>query len=112
MGNALKQLKRFPEEVKDGVGYALYQVQYGGIPIKAKPLKGLKPGVMEIVSDDCGNTYRTVYAVKIDKNIYVLHCFQKKSKTGIKTSKQMIELIRQRLREAERLSKHKKEEFQ
>ncbi|PIQ44248.1 MAG: hypothetical protein COW05_00465 [Gammaproteobacteria bacterium CG12_big_fil_rev_8_21_14_0_65_46_12] len=108
IGDALKQLKQFPEEIKDSIGYALHQVQEGKVPRNAKPLKGLRPAVMEIVSDYDTNTYRTVYTVKIAEVVYVLHCFQKKSKRGIKTPKQEVELIKQRLREAEILSQNKR----
>ena len=87
MGNSLKNLKAFPEEVKDSIGYALHKVQQGFVPMNAKPLKGLKSKVREIVSDYDTNTFRAVYTTKIGDIIYVLHCFQKKSKTGIKTPK-------------------------
>ena len=101
VGDSLKSLKSFPEGVQDSVGYSLQKVQEGVIPRNAKKLKGFKPAVMEIVSDYDTNTYRAVYTIKIGQSIYVLHCFQKKSKTGIKTSKQDTDLIKQRLREAE-----------
>ena len=71
--------------------------QEGKTPSNAKPLKGLGSGILEIVSDYNKNTYRTVYAVKIGDDVYVLHVFQKKSKHGIETPKQEIELIRKRL---------------
>ena len=105
LGDSLKNLKEFPEEVKDGIGYALHKTQGGETSRNAKPLKGLKPAVMEIVSDYDTNTYRAVYTTKIDEVMYILHCFQKKSKKGIKTPKQEIDLIKQRLREAETISK-------
>lgn len=101
VGNSLKNLKEFPEEVKDNIGYSLHNVQEGLVPKNAKPLKGFKPAVMEIVASYDTNTYRAIYTVKIGELLYVLHCFQKKSKTGIKTPKQEIDLIRQRLHEAE-----------
>ncbi len=98
-------MKAFPENVKDSVGYALHLIQQGRTPKSVKPLKGFKPQVMEIVTDCNSDTYRSVYSVKIDEALYVLHCFQKKSKTGIKTPKADIDLIRQRLKDAEILSK-------
>lgn len=105
LGDSLKNLRKFPEEVKDSIGFSLQKVEGGIVPKGAKPLKRIKPAVMEIISDYDTNTYRTVYTVKIDHEIYVLHCFQKKSRSGIKTPKQEIELIKQRLREAQTLSK-------
>ena len=77
------------------------------MPKGAKPLKGFKPLVMEIVTDYDTNTYRAVYTVNIGELVYVLHCFQKKSKRGIKTPKQVADLIRQRLRDAENIHKSK-----
>lgn len=97
VGNALKDLKTFPNKVQQEIGYSLYEVQMGKKPNNAKPLKGLDSGVMEIVSDFDKNTYRAVYVLKIGKKIYVLHCFQKKSKSGIKTPKQEIDLVKSRL---------------
>lgn len=100
IGRSLDDLKEFPEEVKDEIGYALHQVQSGDVPLKAKQLKGLRPAVMEIVSNYDTNSYRSVYTVKIGHSVYVLHCFQKKSKTGIKTPKNDIDIIKQRLKDA------------
>lgn len=108
IGDSLKKLKEFPEEVKDSIGYSLHKVQEGVVPKNAKPLKGLKPAVMEIVSNYDTNTYRAVYTVKIGDIAYVLHCFQKKSNQGIKTPKREMGLIRQRLQEAEAIYKSKR----
>ena len=105
VGSSLENLKSFPDAVKDSAGYALHLIQQGKTPKSAKPLKGFKPKVMEIVTDYNTDTYRSIYSVKIDDLVYVLHCFQKKSKTGIKTPKNELELIKQRLKEAEILSK-------
>lgn len=105
IGSALKDLKEFPEEVMDEIGYVLHYVQEGNKPRKAKPLVGFNHGVMEIVSDYDTNTFRAVYATKISEKIYVLHCFQKKSTHGIATPKKELDLIGQRLNEAIRLSK-------
>lgn len=104
----VKKLKEFPDEVQDEIGYALQKVQEGLTPRNAKPLRGFKPAVMEIVSDYDTNTYRAVYTVKIGNIVYILHCFQKKSKQGIKTPKQEIDLVKQRLREAESINKIKR----
>jgi len=100
LGDSLKNLRSFPESVKDQIGYELYLVQNGKIPNNAKVLKGFKPTVIEIISDYDKNTYRTVYTVKISETVYILHCFQKKSKSGLKTPKQELELIKQRLKKA------------
>ena len=101
IGDSLKRLKEFPEEVQDEIGYTLQKVQEGLMPRNAKLLKGFSPAVMEIVCDYDTNTYRAVCTVKIGNLVYVLHCFQKKSKHDIKTPKQEIDLIKQRFREAE-----------
>ena len=101
IGSSLDDLKEFPEEVQQVVGYALYLAQCGEKHENAKPLKGFKgAGMLEIVEDFDSNTYRAVYTVKLADVIYVLHAFQKKSKRGISTPKQDIELIEARLKRA------------
>lgn len=106
IGSALKDLRAFPEEVKDGIGYALEIAQRGGKSDKAKPLKGF-PGtsILEIVEDHAKTTWRAVYTVEIADAVYVLHAFQKKSKKGIATPKQEIDLIRRRLTAARQHAK-------
>jgi phage-related protein len=106
VGSSLDDLRQFPEDVKDEIGYALYLAQIGQKYLKAKPLKELN-GVMEIVSDYQRDTYRAVYAVKLGDHVYVLHAFQKKSKKGISTPKQEIDLIKKRLKVAQVLAKEK-----
>lgn len=101
VGSAQKDIKDFPEDVKDDVGYALYEIQLGETPECAKPLKGLGPGVLEIIEDFRGDKYRVVCTVKFDEVVYVLHCFQKKSKHDIETPPRDLDLIKQRLRSAE-----------
>lgn len=103
LGNSLETLKSFPEEVKDSIGYSLHKVQTGMFSRNAKFLKGFKVTVMEIVTDYDTNTYRAIYTIKIENTVCVLRCFQKKSKKGIATPKQEIDLIKQRLREADEL---------
>lgn len=99
VGSCLKDLREFPEEVKDEVGFALYQVQRGITPRSAKPLRGFGgAGVLEIVENFRTDTYRAVYTVQFADVVYVLHAFQKKSKRGVETPKSDIELIRSRLR--------------
>lgn len=106
IGSSLKDLKKFPEDVQDEIGYILYQVQIGEHHGKIKPLKGFR-GVMEIVSDYDKDTYRAVYAIKLGDEIYVLHAFKKKSKKGIRTPKEEIEVIKQRLKIAKEIAKDK-----
>lgn len=102
VGSSRKDIQEFPEEVKDDIGYALFVARKGGKAVSAKPLHGFGgAGVLEVVENFDGDTYRAVYTVKFEKVIYVLHCFQKKSKHGIKTPQKDIELIRQRLKAAE-----------
>lgn len=93
-------LLEFPKAVQQQVGFALYQAQMGGKHLEAKPLKNVGAGVPEVVSDHRGDTFRTVYTVKLEKAVYVLHAFQKKSKHGIATPKSVIDLVRQRLQRA------------
>ena len=94
-------LKVFPDEVQDVMGYALDFAQQGQKHPDAKPLKGFGgTGVLEIVDDYDGDTYRAVYTVKFAHAVYVLHCFQKKSKRGIATPKQDMDLIESRLKRA------------
>ena len=92
-----RALEEFPESVQRHVGFALYQAQMGEKHIDAKPLKHLASGVLEVVSDYHGDTFRAVYTVKLAKAVYVLHAFQKKSKHGIATPQSVIELVKQRL---------------
>jgi phage-related protein len=102
IGSSYKDLIEMPSEVQKVVGYALYLAQVGEKYDDAKPLKGFKgAGVLEIVDDFQGDTYRAVYTVKLEFAVYVLHVFQKKSKSGIATPKQDIDLIEKRLKLAE-----------
>lgn len=106
VGSSLKDLREFPEAVKDEMGFALYEAQCGLKPLDAKPLKGFGgANVLEIVSDYQTDTYRAVYTVRFGERVYVLHAFQKKSRKGIATSQSDIELIKRRLKQAEELHK-------
>jgi phage-related protein len=106
VGSSKKDLMAMPDEVKSAFGFALYLAQQGKKHQNAKPLKGFSgAGVLEVVEDSLGDTFRAVYTVKIAENIYVLHCFQKKSKRGIETPKQEIDLIRDRLKMAQEHAK-------
>ncbi len=103
VGSSRKDLRSFPNEVKLTMGFALWQAQLGRIHSDAKPLKGFGgAGTLEVVEDYDGNTYRAVYTVKFAGVVYVLHAFQKKSKTGKKTPLHEIDLIKQRLKRAEK----------
>jgi phage-related protein len=103
VGSSQKDLRVFPPEVRLEVGYALFAAQKGETDPMAKPLKGFGGhAVMEIVTPFDGNTWRTVYTVRQRDYVYVLHAFQKKSKSGIATPKAEIDLIHQRLAAAER----------
>ena len=91
-----------PDEVQQVFGFALYNAQIGLMHSAAKPLKGFgSAGVIEVVEDWRGNAYLAVYTVRFANAVYVLHCFQKKSKRGIETPQHELDLIRERLRDAE-----------
>lgn len=100
VGSAKKDLLGFPALVIDSLGYALGVVQAGGMPPSAKPWKGEGPGVFELVEDWRGDTWRVVFVVRFEKAVYVLHSFQKKSPSGVRTAQQDIGLIRERLKAA------------
>jgi phage-related protein len=106
IGTSRKDLRAFPEAVQDHMGYALYIAQRGGKHRDTKTLRGFGgAGVVEVVSDFRGDTFRAVYTLRYAGAVYVLHTFQKKSTTGQETCLRDIELIKQRLREAERIAK-------
>lgn len=98
VGSSKKDLLDFPDEVVSDVGYALGVVQQGGMPPSAKHWKGEGAGVLEVVEDHRGDTFRVVYTVRFERAIYVLHCFQKKSPSGIRTASTDVELIHERLK--------------
>ena len=101
VGSSKRDLLAFPDEVVDDLGYALSVVQHGGTPPSAKAWKGEGPGVFELVEDHRGDAFRAVYTARFEKAIYVLHCFQKKSPSGIRTARQDVNLIHERLRTAQ-----------
>jgi phage-related protein len=104
VGSAEDDLFVFPPTVKRVIGFAIRIAQKGGKHPDAKPLKGFKgPGVLEVISDFDGNTFRAVYTVKLKGVVYVLHAFQKKSKKGIKTPKAEIDKVKARLKDAQAL---------
>jgi phage-related protein len=103
MGTSRADLRRFPREVRRDIGHALYAAQQGETDPAAKALQGFGGrSVLEIISDHRGGTWRAVYTVRFAEAVYVLHAFQKKSKTGIATPRKELELIRARLAAAER----------
>jgi phage-related protein len=103
IGSSRRDLREMPQQVRRDIGQALYAAQQGVTDPAAKPLKGFGGArVMEIVERYRTDAYRAVYTAHFDNAVYVLHVFQKKSKSGIATPKQEIELIRRRLAEAER----------
>jgi phage-related protein len=100
-GASKRDLMGFPDDARRAIGYALGVAQMGARHPAAKPWKGEGPGVLEVVESSDGNAYRAVYTVRFAKALYVLHCFQKKSPNGIRTAKNDIDLIHQRLKAAE-----------
>ena len=102
VASSKKDLIAMPGDVQDSFGYALHLAQIGQKHSEAKPLKGFNSaGVLEIVEDAKGGTYRAVYTVRFENAVYVLHCFQKKSMHGIATPKPDMDLIKERLKAAE-----------
>jgi len=101
MGSSYKDLMSTPEEVRDVIGRALLDAQCGDKHPHAKPLRGYGgAGVLEVVADFMGDTYRAVYTVRFAKAVYALHVFQKKAHQGISTPKHEIDLVRERFRMA------------
>ena len=106
IGSSKKDLLAMPNLVQQTFGFALYQAQIGLLHPNAKPLKGFgSAGILEVVECQLGNAYRAVYTVRFANAVYVLHCFQKKSKQGIETPKAEMDLIRERLKQAEARSR-------
>ena len=106
VGSSKKDLLSLPTDVRRFVGHALDFAQHGDRHDSAKVLKGFGgAGVLEVVESDAGGTYRAVYTVKFEKAVFVLHCFQKKSKSGIATPKEDMDIIRARLKVAEAIAK-------
>ena len=104
VGDSRRVLRTFPAPVQDEVGYALFLAQRGEKHESAKPLKGFGAGVLEIVSDHRGDTFRAVYTVRLGEWVFVLHAFQKKSKRGAATPQAELEMIKRRLKRAVEIS--------
>jgi phage-related protein len=96
---ALKEFSNFPDKVQHEVRMSLTILAEGQIPDNTKPLKALGAGVQEIVTRDVSGTYRVIYALKIDADIWVVHVFKKKTKTGIKTPKSEVDFIKARIKQ-------------
>jgi phage-related protein len=102
IGNSLKNTRDFPEEVRQEVGFSIQLAQKGGKAANAVPLVGFGSAkVLEVIIDDCGDTFRAIYTVKFRRAIYVLHAFKKKSKKGRETPRPEVNLIKSRLELAE-----------
>jgi phage-related protein len=111
LGSSKKDLMALPVGVRKFFGHALDFAQRGEQHDAAKVLKGFGgAGVLEIVENDQRNTYRAVYSVKFEGAVFVLHVFQKKSKSGIATPKPDIDIIRERLKVAEKVSQEMRDE--
>jgi phage-related protein len=109
VGTSLKDLRGFPALVQDVMGYALYLAQRAGKHPDAKVLSGFGgAGLLEVIKDYRGDTFRAVYTLKWEGAVYVLHAFQKKSKTGRATPRRDMDLIEQRLHEAKEIAKGNK----
>ena len=100
VGSAKRDFLAFPAPVQGEMGSALGVAQFGGKHPKAKPWKGQGHGIFEVVEDYDGDTYRAVYTVRFRRRIYVLHAFQKKSPSGVKTARTDVELVARRLKAA------------
>ena len=101
VASSLNDLLAFPEKVKKKIGAALSVAQFGGKHPSAKPWKGAGSVVFEIVEDYRSDAYRAIYTVKFADAVYVLHAFQKKSPSGIRTPRRDVELVAQRLKQAQ-----------
>ncbi|OJU82230.1 MAG: addiction module toxin RelE [Chlamydia sp. 32-24] len=111
IGSSLEDLKQFPDEVQREVGHGLYLAQMGDRHNHAKTISGIgNAKLIELRENDRSGTYRVIYTLEMDKFIFVLHAFQKKSKSGIATPKQEIDLIKRRLKDAEAIYKELKGE--
>lgn len=102
VGSSKKDFLEFPDPVKDEMGNALGIAQFGSTHPSAKPWKGQGTGVFELVERHDGDAYRAVYTVRFSEVVYVLHAFQKKSPTGVRTAQGDVELVARRLKAAQR----------
>ena len=99
VGRSKDDFSRFPRAVQANMGFVLYRAQEGGKHVSAKPLAGFAgAGVLEAIEQHDGNTFRAVYTVRIAESVHVLHAFQKKSKSGVRTPQSDVALIERRLK--------------
>jgi phage-related protein len=105
--DSLATLAGFPTPVRQELGFALYQAQIGQRHESAKMLHGFAGNVWQVRADDPSGTYRAVYLAQFQEAVYVLHAFQKKSKSGIATPRRELDLIQQRLQLALKLAGRK-----
>jgi phage-related protein len=98
LGDSKRRVRGFPEDVRDEIGYALFKAEHGEKHPSAHRMQGIN--AVEIVSGYDGDTFRGVYTTKFEDAVYVLHCFQKKSKKGAETPKPDLDLIKKRLQDA------------
>lgn len=101
VASSKRDYREFPPRVQDTLGFELFLAQTGQHPPSAKPLKGFGNGVVELIEDFDGDTYRAIYTVRFRDAVYVLHAFKKKSKRGTATPKSDIDLVKRRLKDAE-----------
>lgn len=106
VGSSKRDFDAFPTEVRAEMGYALYLAQIGDRHRQTKMMTGL-PGVLEVVAAHRGDAFRAIYAVRFASAIFILHAFQKKSKSGISTPQFEMDLVRQRLRDAQDIDKER-----
>lgn len=102
VGSSKRDFLGFPKPVQEDMGNAFGIAQFGGTAPSAKPWKGLGAGVLELVESYDGNAYRAVYTVTFTEVVYVLHAFQKKSPSGIRTAKRDVALVAERLKAAQK----------
>lgn len=102
LGSSKDDISGFPDEVKTEIGFSLYLAQSGEMALNAVPLTGFGSAMVpEIIVNHMGDTYRSVYIVKFEYAVYVLHAFKKKSKSGIATPKHQMDLVKRRLKLAD-----------
>ena len=106
LGDSRRNVQEFPKQVRIDMGAALMAAQCGETAEHVKPFKGVGSGVFEIAERYSKDAYRLVYAVQLGRRIYVLHAFQKKSKSGIATPKPDVDLIKKRYKEAQEHAKN------
>ncbi len=104
VGSSKRDLDKLPDDIKSSFGHALYLAQHGERYLRSKIMKGFGgAGIIEIIERGASGTFRAIYTIKMAKAVFVLHVFQKKSKSGIATPKKEIDLIKRRLKDAQKM---------